>query len=945
MRRKLRFLLGLVFCSAGCGLAVVVFMQKAIPPRTSPRLSVESLQLARGTGQVSPRFPYTAPRLGFGLAPGTPTFGHPVISGIGGTGFEQAIRIDPSNPNRIYTSTPGTLSANTSWVWRSVDAGKTFKWIPNALPHLGKVAVACLGGGDTELAVDGQGRLYFNDLSLQNFSTARSDDFGVTLPCTNTAVPSVIVDRQWYAIEGDPLDSDPVNGNIYLTNDEVGQAAPICGETPANNVLIVYRSPIDPLLAQTTAGIQFGPGNRITGEDGCNEGIMGNIEVSPVATTLGQPNGMGGFAVLPQPVKHVFIPHDDALIKKNLIARCFPIAFGPPIPNVSDPSGMNCTDILIHDPGPNARTGGDFPTLAIDTAGNLYVVWEEAPANGSVLQGDVVLKFSRSTDEGRTWTAPLTINTSGSPVGTLHQNVFAWINAGDPGRVNIAWYGTDGTPSGGNMGPDNCTNCLWYVFMTQSLNALDANPTFSAPILASQHHVHKGTVQSLIGGQDQFASRAFGDFLQMRVGAQGEAHITYADSNRLFGTAISHGMYVRQNGGAGLYAAKSPVNIPGLTPFNIVTDPAGDGKLEAAGIISQNMPQLDILRSSVVKVTTSPCSALAPCYRFRTEISNLSLAPTTAQDPDPDLVWLTQWFVPSPADADGGKNYHAYAEAFSDGVNPPALQCFLGESTNLLVSGGATITYAGNDPALPAANCQMTAGPNGSISIYVPVSMVTVAGAIDDRLHEVTASAMTLPARGNSNPNLAGLGGILFNLIDAVQGYIFDPNLTIAVSRKVHGAAGTFDVDLPLTGTAGIECRQGQGAGNNDHQVVVTFPTSITLSSVSVTSGVASLSGFTVNVNEVTVNLSSVANAQKVEITLAGVNNGSTTSNVVIPMSVLLGDTGASGAVNSTDVSQTKLQSGTALSASNFRTDVIVNGAINSTDVSTVKAQSGTALP
>ena len=30
-----------------------------------------------------------------------PTFGHPVISGIGGSGFEQDLRLDPSNPNRL----------------------------------------------------------------------------------------------------------------------------------------------------------------------------------------------------------------------------------------------------------------------------------------------------------------------------------------------------------------------------------------------------------------------------------------------------------------------------------------------------------------------------------------------------------------------------------------------------------------------------------------------------------------------------------------------------------------------------------------------------------------------------------------------------------------------------------------------------------------------------
>src|SRR5205823_4473616 len=37
------------------------------------------------------------------------------------------------------------------------------------------------------------------------------------------------------------------------------------------------------------------------------------------------------------------------------------------------------------------------------------------------------------------------------------------------------------------------------------------------------------------------------------------------------------------------------------------------------------------------------------------------------------------------------------------------------------------------------------------------------------------------------------------------------PTATGAVSRKTHGAAGTFDVNLPLTGTPGIEPRSGGG--------------------------------------------------------------------------------------------------------------------------------------
>src|SRR5205823_11927272 len=268
-----------------------------------------------------------------------PSFGHPIIAGIGGTGFEESIRIDPTlNANgehTIYTSAPGSASADTSWVWHSLDGGKTFKWVVGAAPLQGKVTT-CHGGGDSEIAVDQVGRVYFNDLTLANFSTARSDDFGATFTCSNTGVPDTAVDRQWYAIDGDPLNG----GSIYLANDEIGPGSPVCGSSAGNNVLVMYRSPVTGL--EPTAGIEFGPANHVSAVGGCDEAIMGNNEVSPVATTLGQPDGLGGYATLPVPVKHIFVVHDNVDLNKILIGRCFPVAFGAPIANVSDPSGLNC---------------------------------------------------------------------------------------------------------------------------------------------------------------------------------------------------------------------------------------------------------------------------------------------------------------------------------------------------------------------------------------------------------------------------------------------------------------------------------------------------------------------------------------------------------------------------------------------------------------------------
>jgi len=167
-----------------------------------------------------------------------------------------------------------------------------------------------------------------------------------------------------------------------------------------------------------------------------------------------------------------------------------------------------------------------------------------------------------------------------------------------------------------------------------------------------------------------------------------------------------------------------------------------------------------------------------------------------------------------------------------------------------------------------------------------------------------------------------------------------------AVSRKTHGTAGTFDVDLPLTGQPGIECRTGGSSGN--HTAIITFAVPVSVTNVTVTpgaGGTGSASGFSVQNSQVTVNLTNVSNAQTLSINLIGVTGGANSGNVSIPMSVLTGDTTGNGRVNSSDISQTQSQSGQPVGLSNFREDVTANGFINSSDISLVQSFSGTALP
>ncbi|MDQ6760146.1 MAG: dockerin type I domain-containing protein [Acidobacteriota bacterium] len=177
------------------------------------------------------------------------------------------------------------------------------------------------------------------------------------------------------------------------------------------------------------------------------------------------------------------------------------------------------------------------------------------------------------------------------------------------------------------------------------------------------------------------------------------------------------------------------------------------------------------------------------------------------------------------------------------------------------------------------------------------------------------------------------------------------PLVQSAVSRKTHGNAGSFDLNLPLTGPAGIESRSGGATG--DYTIVLTFLANVSVSGspqAAITSGIGNIgsggvsNGGTVTTsgNVVTIPLTNVANAQTINITLNNVNGA---TNLTIPMAVLLGDTNGDGFVNSGDALQTRNRAGQTTDATNFRSDVNLDGFINSGDSTLVRARSGTFLP
>jgi hypothetical protein len=274
----------------------------------------------------------------------------------------------------------------------------------------------------------------------------------------------------------------------------------------------------------------------------------------------------------------------------------------------------------------------------------------------------------------------------------------------------------------------------------------------------------------------------------------------------------------------------------------------------------------------------------------------------------------------------------------------------------------------------PNGNFYMVAGNSGNnVGVFqisgsglgttlTPVAgspFVTAGTTANALATNATGSFLYVANRSSRNITIFGVNGstgglTLLNLqpsntlgsLGAINGIAYVPVAggtcpTSAFSRKVHGAAGPFDIQLPLTGSIGIEPRNGPA-----FQMIVHFASNVTAESASVTSGAGMVDSFTGNgTPTIIVNLSGVTNAQQITITLHNVNDGMTTGEGIISMGVLAGDSNANGRVNSTDVAQSKGRIGQTLNATNFRSDVNANGAINASDVSIIKSRLGSALP
>ena len=170
--------------------------------------------------------------------------------------------------------------------------------------------------------------------------------------------------------------------------------------------------------------------------------------------------------------------------------------------------------------------------------------------------------------------------------------------------------------------------------------------------------------------------------------------------------------------------------------------------------------------------------------------------------------------------------------------------------------------------------------------------------------------------------------------------------LVSAASRKTHGAKGDFDIDLPLTGDLGIECRSGL----TRYAVVFTFNNNVT-GADSATSGCGTVGSISVDPidahNLIVTYNGATCDGETVTVTANNVHDdqGNTLASASASMGLLIGDVTGDGGVRNDDIAAVRAVQGQQANSANFRADVTLDGRINNQDVQTVRSHKGDVLP
>ncbi len=509
--------------------------------------------------------------------------------------------VDPDG--NIWESGPWGTTTQLSFIHHSSNDGREFHLVsttntrPDAEP----------GGGDTDLALDDQGNVYFADLeALTNFGTSVSHDGGMTWTKNPAAVQQAAVDRQWFAVDNGPS-SSAADNTIFMGFHTSGVGTYIYSSPGSTG-------PLDPqggLVWQNSASLP-GPLQPLAGDAVC-----GKLHFDPVTRNL-----------------YSACNEDDHVrVTVGHVA-------------VGQRTGIQYTNYN----GPKTPGGGAvlslFPSLGTDAAGNVYISWID--------KSNFNVYYAFSTDQGKSWSAPVRV--SSSPAAT---NEFDWLQAGADGTIAVAWYGTSKVAVGGSDGMPSsladegaASQYPWYGYASLITGADTARPKIRQTRF-TEKPMHFGAIcnKGTTCIADPTADRQMADFFAFDLGRDGGLRIVYDDTtNEWDGAGL---FYTRQLSGDTV----DGTSLGGRAAQSPVSDPTGDAQyphFSAAGV-GPNLPQLDLTGLSVTQSGST--------LELKLTVDDLSQLVPPAGKTTP--VWLVRFQAQAPLSGGGGDVYpvfYAYME-------------------------------------------------------------------------------------------------------------------------------------------------------------------------------------------------------------------------------------------------------------------------------------------
>jgi len=712
---------------------------------------------------------YTATAATRSAAAPTAKFATPVVVDFFHPGYEPDVAVSPAGAYKgsTYVSVPNGFSTTMSYIWRSDDNRRSFHMVEgNAL---GKSST-CVGGGDSELQVDPiNGDVYFNDLQgLTNFTNSRSSDGGHTFQTSCASVNGAGVDRQWLAIDSNggksAVGAGANDGRLYFDYDNVNQD--LGANFPGNQLV----------MNESEDGVHYG--GECQGGDVPSVGSQSICPLPPAV--ISEDEGIPGNVIVDN-VKgskyqhRVYAIHTSGDSQGVIVSWCS----GKKGDNTAATVAADCTDPTQFDPAALANADGDrlnvnwhdtfarakgnwqtgnlFPAIREDTAGNLYAVWSEYPGKNSPI-GPGAIKMSVSTDGAQHWSKPITVSPANLP-----NAVMPWIVAGTPGRVGIAFYGSSMAKNKqGQYGPDPVDGATWNVYYAMSVNALSKHPSFGLTKV-SDHPAKYGDIST--GGLGGSQDRSLGDYMQVQLGRNGQAVVTYVDdtsANRNTDTCDGCGetpaeaagpvMVATQSGGPGLFAGKA---VPFVASYvGSVRDKAGDAFYGAGGQDVAAPKAMDVIGSSVkrkdAKHVTVTLTTSDPNLA-----SDLLVTPPLG---GPVNTWTVRWAAPSYKGAGDGNMFYVAMQSASGG----APSFYTGTTQAITTTHAKYFTY-------PAETAIQGNIQGATISWTVPLSAIGNPKA-GQGLYSITAftstqatpaatSTVTIPNQGGElgDPNIPNL--------------------------------------------------------------------------------------------------------------------------------------------------------------------------------------------